>query len=352
MTGRRSVSPGGAVPYPGIAADAREVQLRPVGVTVLTGFLGSGKTTLVNHILTSDHGMRIAVIVNEFGEIGIDSDLIVSSDEEIVEMANGCICCTLTVRNDLAATLGTLLDRPNAPEHILVETSGLADPVPLAQAFFVDAVADRVAMDAIVTVVDAKHIDRHLDEITPDSIDGQVVNQVVVADRILLNKVDLVAAPDLDATEARIRAINNTAPILRSSFASVPLPEVFGVGAFDHTGEAGFGDTFFEVPFPHAHDSSMESFSIEVEGTLDRNAVDQWLEALAGDADTTARLYRLKGILTIEGEPHHLVIQGIHGLIERYRGHATGGQRRSRVVIIGRGLDAAEMRTGIERCRA
>lgn len=352
MTDRRSVSEGGAVPFPGVAPEVRDVELRPVGVTVLTGFLGSGKTTLVNHILTADHGLRIAVIVNEFGEIGIDGDLIVSSDEEIVEMANGCICCTLTVRNDLAATLGTLLDRANAPEHILVETSGLADPVPVAQAFFVDDVADRIAMDAIVTLVDAKYIDQHLDEITPDSIDGQIVNQLVVADRILLNKIDLVDEPALAGTEARIRAINNTAPVLRSSYASVPLPEIFGVGAFDHTGEAGFGADFFDVPFPHAHDSSMESYSIEVDGELDRAAVDRWLETLAADEATTAGLYRLKGILTIAGEPHQLVIQGIHALIEQYRGSANGGHRRSRVVVIGRGLDEAKIRSDIEGCLA
>jgi G3E family GTPase len=342
-----------SVPFPSDSEPeaGRDVQLDKAGITVLTGFLGSGKTTLINHILTADHGKRIAVIENEFGETAIDGDLIVSSDEEIIEMANGCICCTLSVRNDLTSTLDKLLNRPNPPNHILVETSGLADPVPVAQAFFVDEVADRVAMDAIVTLVDAKHIDRHLDEIRPDSIEGQAVNQLVVADRIVLNKIDLVDAATAARTEERIRSINNTAAVLHSSYAAVALDQIFGIGAFDHTGEAGFGEDFLQVPYPHAHDPEMQSHSFEIAGDLDRGAVEQWIARFVADKARTDAMYRLKGILSVAGEHNTLVIQGVHALIELYRGGSSRGTRRSRLVAIGRGIDPQLMQAELEACR-
>ncbi|MGH8740789.1 MAG: CobW family GTP-binding protein, partial [Burkholderiales bacterium] len=198
---------------------------RQIPVTILTGFLGAGKTTLLNHILTQKHGQRIAVIENEFGEINIDSELVMSADEEILELTNGCVCCVATARADLLRILEKLLARPGRFDHILVETSGMADPGPVAQTFFVnEQVMTGTALDAIVTVVDAKHAAAHLEH--------HAIDQIVIADRIILNKVDLVAEPQLAALEAGVRRVNATAPILRSTHASVDLTQILGIGAF------------------------------------------------------------------------------------------------------------------------
>jgi len=185
-------------------------------VTILTGFLGSGKTTLLNYILTQKHGHRIAVIENEFGEINIDAELVLSSDEEIFELTNGCVCCVGTARADLLRILQNLMKRREKFDHILVETSGLADPTPVAATFFVDTeVARQVSLDAIVTLVDSKHAARHLDDPSLRATDNQAVDQIVIADRIILNKVDLVGEDELRALESRVRGLNATAPILR-----------------------------------------------------------------------------------------------------------------------------------------
>ena len=195
-------------------------------VTVLTGFLGSGKTTLLNRILTEQHGQKIAVIENEYGEVGIDNDLVIDADEEIFEMNNGCICCT--VRGDLIRILGQLMRRKDRFDHILIETTGLADPGPVIQTFFVDdEMQEHLALDGVVTLVDAKHLALHLDD-APEARE-----QVAFADVIVLNKVDLVADDELEALEARIRALNGVATIHRAERAAVPIPAVVGVGGFD-----------------------------------------------------------------------------------------------------------------------
>ena len=202
-----------------------------VGVTILTGFLGSGKTTLLNYILREQHGRRVAVIENEFGEVDIDSELVVTSDEEIIEMSNGCICCVTSVRTDLLDVVRKLVDRV---DHILIEASGLADPMPIAQAFFLDdPVLERVALDAIVTLVDAKHIEQHLDDVRYDGIDNQAVDQIVCADRIIINKVDLVDDADVERIRRRIERLNERAEIAVSSYAQVNLDSILGIEAFE-----------------------------------------------------------------------------------------------------------------------
>jgi G3E family GTPase len=203
-----------------------------VPVTVLTGYLGSGKTTLLNYILTEQHGRRIAVIENEFGEVGIDDALVLDSDEEIFEMNNGCICCT--VRGDLIRILGNLMRRRDAFDQIIIGTTGLADPAPVAQTFFVDdEMSAQLRLDAIVCMVDAAHILPHLDEQKPEGVENESVEQVAFADRIVINKIDLVPAEQVDEVEARVRAINGVAEVVRSSRGKVDLDAILGVGAFD-----------------------------------------------------------------------------------------------------------------------
>ena len=318
-------------------------------VTVLTGFLGAGKTTLVNHLLSSDHGRRIAVIVNEMGEIGIDSDLIVSSDEEIVEMANGCICCTLTVRSDLADTIQKLLARPDPPDYFLIETSGMADPAPVAQALFTDELAGRVEVDGIVAVVDARHADGHLGGRQPEHHDNQAVDQIVCADRIVVNKVDLVDERTCLGVEQRIRALNNTAPLIRSRYAEVDPDLILGIGAFGRSPLTA-APGFLDGGYTHSHDPGVEAVSLEIGGDLDEARLSAWIKGLV--ASRSADIYRLKGIIAAAGRRDQLILQGVHGMYELYSGGAwPGGPRRTRLVIIGRDFDGGALRSELEGCR-
>jgi G3E family GTPase len=217
--------------------------MKKIPVTVLTGFLGSGKTTLLNRILTENHGQRIAVIENEFGEIGIDQALVINADEEVFEMNNGCICCT--VRGDLIRILGNLMKRRDKFDRILVETTGMADPGPVAQTFFVDDdMQELFALDGIVTLVDAKHVLLHLDE------SSECREQIAFADVLVLNKCDLVTAEELDALERRIRSMNAIAKVLRGTNAAVPIPEVLDVGGFDLERAVATKPTFLDPEYP------------------------------------------------------------------------------------------------------
>src|SRR5688572_23654595 len=231
--------------------------MKKIPVTVLTGFLGSGKTTLVNRILTENHGRRIAVIENEFGEVGIDDALVLDAEEEIFEMNNGCICCT--VRGDLIRILGALMRRRDRFDQILIETTGLADPAPVAQTFFVDdEIRDRLRLDAIVTVIDAAHVLDHLDEIKPDGVENEAVEQVAFADRMLLNKTDLVDEDQLVRVENRLRTINRGADVVRTQNAKVDLDRILDVGAFDLQRVLTDDPAFLEST-DHQHDQTVSS---------------------------------------------------------------------------------------------
>jgi G3E family GTPase len=348
-------------------------------VTVLTGYLGAGKTTLLNRILTEDHGKKYAVIVNEFGEIGIDNDLVVGADEEVFEMNNGCVCCT--VRGDLIRVVQGLMKRKGRFDAIVIETTGLADPGPVAQTFFVDDdVKAKSRLDSVTTVVDAKHILLRLS-------DSKVVaEQIAFADQIVLNKTDLVSEDDLRMIEARIRRMNPLAPIHRAQRANVPLDAILGRGSFDlgrivelepaflnpAHGEAGHvhdedcghdhhdHDHHGHDHHPadahgntaQRHDDDIQGVSLRLDRPVDGVLVTKWLNDLLQAQGPD--ILRAKGIIDVKGEDKRLVFQAVHMILEGdlQREWTPTEERYSRMVFIGRNLDEAKLRAGFEATAA
>jgi G3E family GTPase len=334
---------------------------RKIPVTVLTGFLGAGKTTLLNYILREKHGHKIAVIENEFGEVGIDGGLVLESTEEIYEMTNGCVCCVGAVREDLVRIVRMLVERPEPLDHIIVETSGLADPYPVAQTFFIDdPIAQRVTLDAVVTMVDAKHIAAHLDDLVLDGRDNQAVDQVVCADRIVVNKVDLVTPHDIASLKERLRGLNATAEIVESSYAQIDLRTILGVGANEFAQQLVEADGDREHDHhghheedhdDHHHDESVTSVGIEVDADIELEALQTWLAELR--ASDATNLFRMKGIFAVKGQPYRYVLQGVHDIVELRAAQAWGSEpRSSRMVFIGRELDRAALTERFHACLA
>jgi G3E family GTPase len=359
-------------------------------VTVLTGYLGAGKTTLLNRILSEDHGRKYAVIVNEFGEVGIDNDLIVGADEEVFEMNNGCVCCT--VRGDLIRVLSGLMKRKGKFDAIIVETTGLADPAPVAQTFFVDdEVRARTELDSVTTVVDAKHLPLRLKD------SREAAEQIAFADQIILNKTDLVDDAELAEVERAIRTLNPLAPIRRAQRSNVPLDTILGRHAFDlgritelqpdflnpkhgepghvhdehcdhdhhghdhshvhdeHCGhDHGHGDGHDHHHHIHDHvaESGITSISLTSDKPIDGNKVTAWLNNVLQTQGVD--ILRAKGILDVKGEDRRLVFQAVHMILEGdFQGPWREGDKRySRLVFIGRKLDEAGLRAGFESCIA
>ena len=335
-----------------------------IPVTVLTGYLGSGKTTLLNRILPENHGKRYAVIVNEFGEIGIDNDLIVESDEEIYEMNNGCVCCT--VRGDLIRVVEGLMRRPGRFDAIVVETTGLADPVPVAQTFFMDDdVRSKTKLDAVVALVDAKHLPLRL----KDSKEAE--DQIAFADVVVLNKTDLVTPEELRDVEATVRAINPSAKIHRTQRSGVALNEVLDRGAFDLKRALDNDPHFLDGDYDHEHDHhdhdghghndhahpsaihdvTVQSVSLRG-GEMDPKKFFPWIEKITQMEGPN--ILRLKGIIALKDDPDRYVIQGVHMLIEgdHQRAWKDGEKQESRLVFIGRELDAEKLKRTFEACQA
>lgn len=319
-------------------------QISQIPVTVLTGFLGAGKTTLLNRILTEQHGNRYAVIVNEFGEEGIDNDLVVDADEEVFEMNNGCICCT--VRGDLIRILGGLMKRADKFDAIIVETTGLADPAPVAQTFFVDQdVADRTRLDAIVTVADAVHLDNQLGE------HHEAEEQIAFADIVLLNKTDLVEVEGLGRVEDRIRLINPCTKIIRTEHCAANLDEVLGLKAFSLDRVLEVEPDFLTSDHDHEHDDDVKSISLVADAPLDLDKFQTWFGQLLQTRGQD--ILRSKGILDFKGEDDRYVFQGVHMLMDGApMGAWPEGSRQSRLVFIGRDLDTMGLEDGFAACRA
>jgi G3E family GTPase len=341
-----------------------ELTSQKIPVTVLTGYLGAGKTTLLNRILSENHGKKYAVIVNEFGEIGIDNDLIIGADEEVFEMNNGCVCCT--VRGDLVRILEGLMKRKGKFDAIIVETTGLADPAPVAQTFFVDEdVQKNARLDAVVTVADAKWLSDRLKD-APEA-----KNQIAFADVIVLNKTDLVSKGELAEVEARIRAINPYAKLHRTERCKVALSDVLERGAFDLDRILEIEPDFLEAGddhhhhdhdhghdhhhdhghgLKHYHDEDMQSLSLRTDKPLDPTKFMPWLQSLV--ASEGQKILRSKGILSFSDDDERYVFQGVHMMLEgdHQRPWKDGEPRQSRMVFIGRELPEATIREGFESC--
>ncbi|MBV18951.1 MAG: cobalamin biosynthesis protein CobW [Euryarchaeota archaeon] len=325
-------------------------------VTVLTGFLGSGKTTLLNHILTSmEHEMKFAVIENEFGDVGIDENILVeTSEESIIEVMNGCICCT--VRGDLTEVLENMYDRIKDFDGVIIETTGLADPAPVAQTFFADErVADKYNLDGIITVVDAKHIEQHLDDEKPEDVENESVEQLAFADRIMLNKIDLVNDQELANVEARIKAINGFAPIFRTENSIIDPKELVNIEAFDLEKTLEMDPEFLDVDAEHQHDERVTSTSLKFEGELNINKLQEYIGKVI--RDDGENLFRYKGVLAVKGMKEKYVFQGVHMLFGGDFSHDIGlweddEVRECRFVFIGRDLDHEALKQGLMACQA
>ena len=320
-----------------------------IPVTILTGFLGSGKTTLLNRILSENHGHRIAVIENEFGEEGVDNDLLLQErEEQIVEMNNGCICCT--VRGDLIRILGDLHERRSRGEisfdHVVIETTGMADPGPVAQTFFVDDdVADRYLLDAIITVVDAKHGPQQLDN------QKEAQEQVGFADRILMSKVDLVGEAEQQALTGRLRRMNPRAPIRPVHFGKVPIEEVLDIRGFNLNAILEIDPSFLESD-EHDHDDAVQSFVFRSNKPFDPNKLEDFLSGLIQVYGPD--MLRYKGVLFMKGSDRQTVFQGVHMMMGADLGRRwqPGEKPSSKMVFIGKNLPKDTFIKGLEQCLA
>lgn len=341
------------------------MQSKRIPVTILTGFLGSGKTTLLNRLLQEAHGKRIAVVENEFGEVSIDDALLAETMQPIMKVSNGCLCCT--VNGDLIKTLEELIERQSDFDYVVIETTGVANPAPVVQTFLLNEdINESFEIDAIVTLVDAKHLDLHFDS-------KECKEQITFADIVILNKIDLVEAPKADEVERKVRVLNSLATIHRTERSTISLGAILDQGAFsrvaineqedehhqdghghahEHEHECGEHHCDHEHHNhldAHNHDEDVQSVGIELSGSLDAGRFNKWFgELIRVEGDN---LYRCKGILSIAEKPERVIIQGVHRVTESTRGTAWGEVERSnKLVFIGKNLNRQELLAGLKSC--
>jgi len=316
---------------------------KKIPVTIISGFLGAGKTTLVNHLLTHNVGGKIGVIVNEFGEVGIDGDLIVVDEEALIEIRNGCICCT--VRTDLVAGVKLLLERRDLQlDHLIIETSGLDDPAPVLQTFLADTdLLTRVELESVVTLVDAANFQRQID-------DGIAREQIAFADLIVLNKVDLLDTDDIAPLERDLRALNPIATIIRAINSEVATDSLLGVHRFSLPNVLGIEPGILQDVHDHEHDNSIISCAVETSDPLDPDRFNRWVNQLVQQQGQ--HLMRMKGVLNFQGEARQFYFHSVHMLLDAMPGRPwqSAEARQSRFVFIGRHLDSAELQGGFLGC--
>jgi len=333
-----------------------------IPVTILTGFLGSGKTTLLNHILSANHGKKLAVIENEFGETGVDEEVLVArehSDEIMIEVKNGCICCT--VRGDLVESLSKIYEQTNGKgkplDGVIIETTGLADPAPVCQSFFVeDKIAKHFEIDAVLTVVDAKHIIQHLDEVKPKDVENEAVEQVAFADRIMINKIDLVPEEkDLLEIEKRIKAINKYAEIIRTEFQKEPpsMEQILGLKAFNLDRVVEMDENFLNEDEEHIHDDRVSSvgFVLGADQQINLFQLQNFIQYLLQTFNED--LFRYKGVIAVRGRDNKYVFQGVHMLFGGDFAAPWGDQERKSVFcFIGKNLKKMNLKEKFMACIA
>lgn len=355
-------------------------QNKRIPVTLLTGFLGAGKTTLLSRILKESHGKRVAVIENEFGEVSIDDSLLADTNQEVIKMSNGCLCCTTS--GDLVKALIGLAERRDEFDYVVIETTGVANPAPVVQTFLLnEEIAESFELDAVVTLVDAKHIGLHISS-------KECKEQIALADIVVLNKIDLITADEVDVAEAKVRSLNSLAVLHRTVNSGLTLEQILDQGAFskapvvsehehehdhehdhehehgqccDHDHDHGDGQSCSHDHGhhhdhdhghgldSHHHDEDISSVGFELSGDLDQTAFNKWfgaLIALQGD-----QIYRCKGILSIAGKDARVIVQTVHRVSDVTTGSSwAGSARASKIVFIGKNLDRESLRQGLNGC--
>ena len=325
-----------------------KLQKGKIPVTILTGFLGSGKTTLLNNILTEEHGHKIAVIINEFGEIGIDGDLVVKDEDSVLELANGCLCCT--VKGDLTKIVQNLIESGQTFEHLMIETTGIANPAPVAEVFYFDpSINSNFYVNGIVTLVDSVNVDKHLDD------NDECYKQIAFADLLLINKIDKVDEARLEDIKKIVTLVNPMAEQIRCSQAKIDISKILNVVSLhekmlhdEHIENEGIHTEHHDHVHSHGHehDSPIVSVSITSKGDFNQAKLRYWIGTLLFDRSDT--IYRMKGIINISGREEKLIFQSVHRLFEDAVGEKweSGEEKVSKIVFIGEGLDEKELNEG------